>query len=144
MPDPRFFESSAPLTLEAIGRLTGALIPDGAGAVRVDRVAIASRGGPGALAFVTAPAFLQVLAEAPPTACFVPEALAASLPPGCTPLVHRNPHGAYAIVAAALHPARRHVGAAAISPEARLESGAVLGPGVAVGQGASILSLIHI
>ena len=68
MPDPRFFESSAPLTLEAIGRLTGALIPDGAGAVRVDRVAIASRGGPGALAFVTAPAFLPALAEAPPAA----------------------------------------------------------------------------
>jgi UDP-3-O-[3-hydroxymyristoyl] glucosamine N-acyltransferase len=138
MPDPRFFESTPPLTLEAIGQLTGAHIPDGAGAVRVDRVAIASRGGPGALVFVTAPAFLQAMAEVPPTACFVPEALATSLPAGCTPLVHRNPQGAYAVVAAALHPPRRHVGAAAISPDARLESGAVLGPGVAVGQGASI------
>jgi UDP-3-O-[3-hydroxymyristoyl] glucosamine N-acyltransferase len=138
MPDPRFFESMAPLTLEAVGRLSGALIPEGAGAVRVDRVAIASRGGPGALAFVSAPAFLQAMAEVPPTACFVPEALATSLPPGCMPLVHRNPHGAYAVVAAALHPPRRHVGAAAISPDARLELGAVLGPGVVVGQGASI------
>jgi UDP-3-O-[3-hydroxymyristoyl] glucosamine N-acyltransferase len=42
------------------------------------------------------------------------------------------------VVAAALHPPRRHVGAAAISPDARLELGAVLGPGVVVGQGASI------
>ena len=138
MPDPRFFESTGPLSLDAVGRITGALVPEGAGAVRIDRVAIASRGGEGALAFVGARSFLDALAERPPTACFIPEALAGELPPGCIPLVHRNPQGAYALVAAELHAPRRHVGAAAISPEARIETGAVLGPGVVVGQGAAI------
>jgi UDP-3-O-[3-hydroxymyristoyl] glucosamine N-acyltransferase len=138
MPDPRFFESTGPLGLEAIHRLTGAALPPGAGEVAIDRVAIASRGGPGAVAFVTSREFLEDLGASPPSACFVTEALAGDLPGGCLPLVHRNPHGAYALVAAALHAPRRHVGAAAISPEARLEPGVRLGPGVVVGQGAAI------
>lgn len=138
MPDPRFFESIGPLSLEAVARLTGAAAPAGAADLQVDRVAIASRGGPGAVAFVTSRAFLGDLGVSPPTACFVSEALAAELPEGCMALVHPNPHGAYALAASALHAPRRHLGAAAISPEARLESGVSLGPGVVVGQGAAI------
>jgi UDP-3-O-[3-hydroxymyristoyl] glucosamine N-acyltransferase len=138
MPDPRFFESAGPLRLEAVCQLAGIPVPAGAADVGIDRVAIASRGGPGAVAFVTSRAFLEALHSAPPTACFTPESLAGDLPPGCLPLVHRNPQGAYALVAAVLHPVRRHLGAAAISPEARIEPGASLGPGVVVGQGAAI------
>ena len=138
MPDPRFFESAGPLRLEAVCQLAGIPVPAGAADVGIDRVAIASRGGPGAVAFVTSRAFLEALHAAPPTACFTPESLAGDLPPGCLPLVHRNPQGAYALVAAVLHPVRRHLGAAAISPEARIEPGASLGPGVVVGPGAAI------
>ena len=138
MPDPRFFESTGPLSLEAVCRLAGTPVPSGAGDLKIDRAAIASRGGVGAVAFVTARAFLAELRDNPPSACFVPESLAADLPAGCLALIHRNPQGAYALVAAALHAPRRHVGAAAISPEARFEPGVRLGPGVVVGQGAAI------
>lgn len=138
MPDPRFFESTGPLSLEALCRLTGARGPEGAAAMVIDRVAIASRGGPGAVAFVTGRGFLGDLVETPPSACFVPEALAGELPAGCAPLVHRNPQGAYALAAEALHAPRRHLGADPISPEARLEAGVSLGPGVVVGPGAAI------
>lgn len=127
-----------PLGLDAICSLAGAATPAGAGAVRIDRVAIASRGRAGAVAFVTSRDFLGELLAAAPSACFVTEALAGDLPAGCLPLVHRNPHGGYALAAAALHAPRRHLGAAAISPEARLEPGVSLGPGVVVGQGAAI------
>lgn len=138
MPDPRFFESTGPLPLEAVCQLAGAPVPAGADGVRIDRVAIASRGGPGAVAFVTSRDFLDVLRANPPSACFVNEALAGDLPEGCLALVHRNPHGAYALVAAALHVPRRHLGVAAVSPEARLEPGVALAPGVVVGPGAAI------
>ena len=138
MPDPRFFESTGPLSLEALCRLTGARAPAGPADAVIDRVAIASRGGVGAVAFVTARGFLDDLRGQPPSACFVPETLAGELPAGCAALVHRNPHGAYALAAEALHAPRRHLGADPISPEARLESGVSLGPGVVVGPGAAI------
>ena len=138
MPDSRFFESMGPLSARSVCQLAGIAFPDGAEDVWIDRVAIASRCGPGAVAFVTSRAFLEALHAAPPTACFLPEALAGELPPGCLPLVHRNPQGAYALAAAALHMPRQHLGAAAVSPEARLEPGVRLGPGVVVGQGAAI------
>ncbi len=138
MPDPRFFESTGPLSLEAVCQLTGARAPDGQAGMALDRVAIASRGGPGAVVFVTGRSFLEDLQRQPPSACFVPESLAGELPAGCAPLVHRNPHGAFALAAEALHAPRRHLGAEPVSPEARLEPGVRLGPGVVVGPGASI------
>lgn len=138
MPDPRFFESTGPLSLEAICQLTGARTPGGAPEAEIDRVATASRGGTGAVAFVTGRSFLGDLLGQPPSACFVPEVLAADLPAGCAPLVHRNPHMAFALAAEALHAPRRHLGVDPISPEARLEPGVSLGPGVVVGPGAAI------
>lgn len=138
MPDTRFFETAEPMSLAAVCRLTGARAPEGYGDVRIERVAIASRAGPGAVSFVASPVYLEDLRSQSPSACFVPEALAAELPPGCVPLVHRNPHAAYALLAEALHPPRQHLGAARISPDARLEPGVRLGPGVVVGQGAAI------
>ncbi|MCA3713865.1 UDP-3-O-(3-hydroxymyristoyl)glucosamine N-acyltransferase [Phenylobacterium sp.] len=138
MPDPRFFESTGPLSLEAICQLTGARATESLADLAVDRVAIASRGGTGAVVFVTGRGFLEDLRRQPPSACFVPEVLAADLPAGCVPLVHRNPHGAFALSAEALHAPRRHLGVDPISPEARLEAGVSLGPGVVVGPGAAI------
>ncbi|WP_333807050.1 UDP-3-O-(3-hydroxymyristoyl)glucosamine N-acyltransferase [Phenylobacterium sp.] len=138
MPDPRFFESTGPLSLEAIRELTGARTPGDVRETGIDRVAIASRGGPGAVAFVTGRGFLDDLRSALPSACFVPEALAGELVEGCAPLVHRNPQAAYALVAEALHRPRRHLGTDPVSPEARLEPGVSLGPGVVVGPGAHV------
>lgn len=138
MPDPRFFESTGPLSLGAICKLTGARAPDGLADLALHRVAIASRGGTGAVVFVTGRGFLEDLHSHPPSACFVPEILAGELPEGCAPLVHRNPHGAFALAADALHAPRRHLGADPISPEAQLEPGVSLAPGVVVGPGAAI------
>lgn len=138
MPDSRFFETAGPLTLPEVCRLTGAIAPEGAEDLLIDRVAIASRGGAGAVVFVTGPAYLEAVERHLPTACFVTGALAERLPAGCKALVHRNPQGAYAVVADRLHRPRVHMGAARISPLARLEPGVRLGPGVVVGQGAAI------
>ena len=50
----------------------------------------------------------------------------------------RNPQAAYAASANRLHRPRVHVGQQAISPDAEIEDGALLGPGVVVGPGARI------
>lgn len=72
-------------------------------------------------------------------ACFVDPAHAARGPDGCVLLVVALPQAAYAAVAGRLHRPRVHPsGSAAIYPEAELEEGVVLAPGVTIGPGAAI------
>lgn len=139
MPDPRFFQDLGPVSLAELAELTGAKLASASdGAVQVSRVAVLARAGGDSVTFLNDKRYLADLARADAAACFVPEALAASVPVGCVALVARNPHAAYAISANRLHRPRLHQGEASVSPDAVLEDDVVLAPGVVVGQGAHI------
>jgi UDP-3-O-[3-hydroxymyristoyl] glucosamine N-acyltransferase len=139
MPDPRFFQDLGPVSLAELADLTGAVLASQAAAgVQVSRVAVLSRAGADSVTFVNDKRYLADLAGAQAAACFVPEALAPSVPAGCAALVIRNPQAGYALAANRLHRPRFHAGPVAVSPDAAFEEGVVLGPGVAVGQGARI------
>ncbi|HEX5377302.1 MAG TPA: UDP-3-O-(3-hydroxymyristoyl)glucosamine N-acyltransferase [Phenylobacterium sp.] len=139
MPDPRFFQDLGPVTLAELARIAGAQAPSAAdGAIQVSRVAVLDRAGADSVTFIASKSFLPDLAGVKGGACFVPEALASSVPEGCVPLVTRHPQAAYAIAANRLHRPRVHAGAEPISPDAVFEEGVVLAPGVVVGQGAHI------
>lgn len=104
----------------------------------VSRVAILSRAGPDSITFVTDHRFYEDLARSDAAACFVTRKHAAAVPERMATLVVRNPQAAYAASANRLHRPRIHAGPEAISPEAEIEAGAQLGPGVVVGPGARI------
>ena len=139
MPDPRFFQDLGPVSLAELAELTGAeLTPAARSAASVARVAILSRAGPDAITFVTDPRYFAELQPSAAAACFIAGKHAAAIPDGMAALVARNPQAAYAIAATRLHRPRIHAGPEAISPDAEIEAGAVLGPGVVVGSGARI------
>jgi UDP-3-O-[3-hydroxymyristoyl] glucosamine N-acyltransferase len=139
MPDPRFFQDLGPVTLVDLAQLTGAQLAPGVdGAAQVSRVAVLARATSDSVTFIADKRYLPELAEARPAACFVSEALAASIPPGCAVLLTRQPQAAYAMAAERLHRLRRHAGSAPVSIDAVLEEGVMLAPGVVVGQGAHI------
>lgn len=138
MPDPRFFQDLGPVALSDLAQLTGATLPEGAGAVRVSRVATLARADRDSITFVTDKRYLADLAHSPATAVFVSAQHASAVPDGCVALVTRTPQAAYAMAANRLHRPRLHVGGEAISPEAVLEDDLQLGPGVVIGPGARI------
>ena len=139
MPDPRFFQDLGPVSLAELARLTGAgLNPAAKGSASVTRVAILSQAGRDAITFVTDPRYFAELERSEAAACFVGQKHATAVPDRMAALVVRNPQAGYAIAAIRLHRPRIHAGPEAISPEAEIEAGAVLGPGVVVGPGARI------
>jgi UDP-3-O-[3-hydroxymyristoyl] glucosamine N-acyltransferase len=136
MPDPRFFEDLGPLPLIELARLTGAELV-GEGARLVSRVAVLAQAGPDSVTFLTDKRYARELAGARPAACFVPPGAAELAPAGCAVLVTPNPQGAYALAAQRLHRPRAG-GAHPVAPDAQIEAGAVLAPGVVVGHAAQI------
>ena len=139
MPDPRFFQDLGPVSLAELAQLTGAELSDPAqGATTVSRVAILSRADRDAVTFVTDKRYFEQLGACQAAACFIAPAHAGAVPTGVSALAARNPHAAYAIAANRLHQPRIHAGPQAISPDAEIEAGAVLSPGVVVGPGARI------
>jgi UDP-3-O-[3-hydroxymyristoyl] glucosamine N-acyltransferase len=72
-------------------------------------------------------------------AVFIAPAHAKLVPEDCTPLLSSEPQAAYAAVSARLHrPRRSPPGAPAIHPDAKIEAGVDIGPGVVIGPGAEI------
>ncbi len=140
MPDPRFFETRQPITLEALARLTGAELLDASKADRTVAVAAPlGRAGADGVSFLAGGKHLASLSATAAGACFLPAKHAADAPAGCAVLVTPWPQAAWAMAAAALHAPRRHpAGDPAIHPSASFEDGVEIGPGVIVGPGAQI------
>ena len=139
MPDPRFFQDLGPVSLAELAALTGAeLTPPSKGSIAVSRVAILSRAGRDAITFVMDRRYFDELSGSEAAACFIAPKHAAAVPERMAALVVRNPHAAYAIAANRLHRPRIHAGGPPISPEAEIEEGVLLAPGVVVGPGARI------
>lgn len=138
MPDPRFFEDLGPVPLTELAVLTGAeLSAPGAGSVQVARVAILARATADSITYFSDRKLAGELAETRAAACFVTERDAGLVPQGCIALVTRQPTAAYAMSGQRLHRPRLHAGPA-VSRDASVEDGAVIGPGAAIGQGAQI------
>ncbi|HVI30535.1 UDP-3-O-(3-hydroxymyristoyl)glucosamine N-acyltransferase [Phenylobacterium sp.] len=139
MPDPRFFEDLGPVALGELAALTGAELSDPGAADRSIRgVAILSQARADTITFLSDRRHVAALAEARPGACFIPPKQAEAVPKGCVGLLTPSPQSAYALAAQRLHRPRRNPGHEAVSADARLEEGVVLGPGVVVGPGAQI------
>ncbi len=140
MPDPRFFETRAPLSLGDIASLTGAVV---AGQDLSDRrivgVAPLDRAGPADVAFLGDRKYLAGLRATRAGACFVHEAQAAEAPTGCVALVVGKPQAAWVAAANALHvPRFADAGADRIHPDAQIEDGVHLAPNVTISAGARI------
>lgn len=138
MPDPRFFDDLSPASLAELAELTGAeLSAPGAGVTKVARVAILARATADSITYFSDRKLAAELADTRAAACFIGPRDADLTPPGCIALITRQPTAAYAMSALRLHRPRRHLGEA-VSREAKLEAGVVLGPGVVIGPGAEI------
>jgi UDP-3-O-[3-hydroxymyristoyl] glucosamine N-acyltransferase len=139
MPDPRFFENIGPVTLSELAALTGAELTDpAAGNRQVHAVSILDGAGPDTVTFLSDQKFLAQAEATKAGACFINPAQADALPRGCAGLKIASPQLGYALAASRLHTPRSLTGDKAISPDAEIEQGVLLGPGVVVGAGAQI------
>lgn len=140
MPDPRFFDTRAPLSIGALCNLTGA-VADQAGASDrlISGVAPLDRAGPADVAFLGDKKHLAALRETKAGACFVHEMQAGDVPHGCVALVIGKPQFAWVQAADALHAAKFHDACdSLIHPDAVLEEGVQLAPNVTIAAGARI------
>lgn len=139
MPDPRFFESQAPISLGELAALTGAELsrPEAAETL-IASVAVMAKAKPGSVTFAGDRRHAAELAATQASAAFV--GLREADPSGsrCALLITPHPHAAYAAAAERLHRPRRICGAEAASRPPRLEEGVVVAAGAIVGAGAEI------
>lgn len=140
MPDQRFFEVASEIALDDVLGLTFATLAPGAhGAGQsISGCAPLSVAGATEAAYFSDRRYLENLRRTRAGFAFVPEADIAHVPEGTLPLISRSPQASWSRLAAKLYSARRHEGAQAIHPSARIEEGVTLGVGVIVGQGAEI------
>ncbi len=146
MPDPRFYESLAPLELKALAALTGATITDGGEATLEIRAAsVLGRAEAHAVTYLSDRRHVAQLATTSAGACFLTPGEISRPPAGCAVLVTPSPLAAYALAAGRLHRPRRHpAGGPMVHPDAELEEGVSLAPGVTIGPGAMIGAGTHI
>ena len=138
-PDPRFFETLAPASLEDLAALTGAKLARGTSDARLSRVASLATAGPDCVSFLADRRHVAELVASSAGACFVTAELAMHAPARCAVLVTPFPYGAWAATAVRLHrPLMHPTGAPAVHPGAMMEDGVVLAPGATIGPGASI------
>jgi UDP-3-O-[3-hydroxymyristoyl] glucosamine N-acyltransferase len=139
-PDPRFYETLAPATLEELARLTNASMEVGAEPTLVIQgVGSLTGADASSVTYLSDRRHAQALSSTSAGACFLMEAEVGKPPRSCAILRVASPQAAYVLAAERLHrPIRHESGAPAVHPSAELEEGVVLGPGVTVGQGAKI------
>lgn len=139
MPDPRFFEDLGPATLGELAGLAGAELADPKAADRrIRAVAVLAQADADTVTFLSDRRHAPVLQAARAGACFIRAAEAEAVPDRCAALLTPTPQAAYALAANRLHRPRRIVHSAGVAPEARLEEGVVIGPGVVIGAGAQV------
>ena len=139
MPDPRFFEALGPVSLGELAALTGATLADPSSADRtVATVAVLAHASPDSITFVSGRRYVAEARQSPAAACFITADDLPALPTSCVGLVTASPQAAYALAAGRLYRPRMARGDIAVSADASLEEGVILGPGVVVGAGAQI------
>lgn len=138
MPDPRFFEDLGPVSLEELAAVAGAELatPDAASR-QIRGVAVLGRAEPETVTFLQGKKQAAELSASRAGACFMTKDQVGAAPAGCAILLTRTPQIAYARAAHRLHRERSH-GDLLIAPDAQLESGVRLAPGVVIGPGAQV------
>lgn len=165
MPDSRFFETLAPITVKDAAASAGAKLISGDGAAMLSHVApLMGSSDPGAILYCEKAAGLEGLAGKTFGLCFAPEEAeekAAGLS-GAVAII-KQPRLAFALIAARLHrplemtdettaraggvhPSAIVAATAEIADDAEVGPGAFIGPGVVIGAGARIghdVSITH-
>ena len=155
MSDPVFFRRACAPTLREILAWTGALAPEGADLDKaIAGVAPLDQAGPTDLTFLENPKYVEQLGRTRGAACFVSSRHAARAPAQTVALISPDPYRSFAIVLGKLFPEALRPAAvfattgvspgSFVHPEARLEAGVVVDPGVVVGARAEIGCGTHI
>ncbi|MDY6407799.1 MAG: UDP-3-O-(3-hydroxymyristoyl)glucosamine N-acyltransferase, partial [Pseudomonadota bacterium] len=145
MADPRFFQKIASLSLaqiEAVGEVT---LPADADKNKVfTDVAGLSEAGENDISWAFIPKAREDLKKTKAGAVIVPEKFLDCVPQGCIPLVAKDAHRSYGLVASAFYPRvfeamisdRAYVDQTAkLGTGCRVEAGAYIGPNVVLGDG---------
>jgi UDP-3-O-[3-hydroxymyristoyl] glucosamine N-acyltransferase len=143
MADPRFFDNAGPFSLARIAELTGgkAVV---ASDVAVTDVAALDSAGRGQLSYCESVKFKTALERTQASVVLVAAALTSSVPSGAVAVVCDQPALGFAKVATALYPDAGLMWPVtkppvhAIAPSARVGEGAVIAPGVFIGEGVEI------
>lgn len=140
MPDPRFFESLGPVSLEELAAVAGAELETPADGVRsIMGVAPLNSAEPGMVAYLGDKRYLPDLAATRASACFLRPEMASMAPDGCARLFTWEPQAAYARAANRLYRLVVHpYDSLPVHPDAELEDGVRLGHGAVIGPGARI------
>jgi UDP-3-O-[3-hydroxymyristoyl] glucosamine N-acyltransferase len=143
MPDPRFFQASAPLSAAALASATGSVLADQADAGRlIASVAGLADAGPNDLSFFDNPKYREALGASRAGAIFISAAHRSAAPAGAALLLNDQPYRAYAKAAALLFPPPAEAGSIApgafVDAQATLGEGCVVEPGVVIQSGAAI------
>lgn len=140
MPDPRFYGSGPALTGPELVAFCSAEAVTVQGDTRFSAVGSLATAGPGEVAFLADRRYRQALSESRAGAVIVAAAHAALVPAGALALVVPDPQATWSRLARHLHPPRLSRQTVQVDPTARLEAGvfvglgAVVGPGVEIGQ----------
>ncbi|MBU1325598.1 MAG: UDP-3-O-(3-hydroxymyristoyl)glucosamine N-acyltransferase [Alphaproteobacteria bacterium] len=135
MPDPRFFESLPPRSVQELADLVGGEVLRGGDRMMSGVAPLASADG-GSIAFLSDRKLKTALAQTRAGAVFVRPDAVEDAPVDAAVVVTRTPHAAWSRAAEALIRPRAF---RVVDPETAAEDGAVdFGPGVVVGEGARI------
>ena len=138
MPDRRFFKHAGPLALAELAGLSGIVVDPAWARLQIHRAAPLVRSDERSVSFLSDRKYVADLEATKAAAVFVPEAFREAVPAGCVAVVTREPQAAWARAAGRLHPLLQMEGEALVHPDAELEDGVYLAPGVVVGPGARI------
>ncbi len=145
MADPRFFETSGPVTLADLAELTGAALPsDALPGLTITEAAPLDMAGPSAVSYVEGRKFLTALATSKAAACFMAPDLEAPAEAGAIAILRvAEPRVAYAQAldhfyrlksdGARISPAAHVDDGASLGAECCVQAGAVIGPGAEIG-----------
>ncbi|MBA4806783.1 UDP-3-O-(3-hydroxymyristoyl)glucosamine N-acyltransferase [Brevundimonas sp.] len=142
MPDPRFFETLAPLSVADLAAKIGGEVERGGDRI-IASVAPLSSADRGAIAFLGDRKFAAALAETQAGCVIVPAEAAASAPADAAVIISRTPQAAWAMASLLLHRPVTLDHAISASEAAEddsvvVEPGVVLGQGVRIGRGTRI------
>jgi UDP-3-O-[3-hydroxymyristoyl] glucosamine N-acyltransferase len=146
MEHPGFFETAAPVRLEALAQKAGAQLASGADpGLLIHDVRGLADAGPGHVTFFDNRKYLSLLGTTRASACLVAPAFAARVPEGTVALVMAQPYRGFALALQLLYPeamlpkaAMARAGEPPIHPSARLEEGVTVEPGAVIGREAQI------
>lgn len=137
MADPKFHSRKGPLTLDAIARISGAVIKDthsSLSAMMIEDVAALSQAGPKDISFLDNRKYKDEFQVSKAGACFIRPEFESFAPAGMIALMTPTPYKAYALAAQAFYPAEAPgEGAGGVAPSAVIHTSVGMGDGCTIG-----------